>query len=473
MTLLQKPASYFDRFARKPGEQKHTTHYCPGCGHGILHKLLAEAISDLQLQDTTLLVGPVGCGVFLYYYYHCAAVSSPHGRASAVATGVSRANPGGVTVAYQGDGDLAALGTSNAIHAANRGENMLVLFINNNVYGMTGGQMAPTTLIEQKTTTTPYGRSAGNEGMPLRMAEIMATLEMPVLVARVAVNSPKNIRQARQVLRTGLQVQQRRQGYVFIEVLSPCPTNWRKQPIDACAWIDDVVTKYYPLGVFRDRTADAPACESALRRTGFADIAALLKLQDGAAAGYAPAPADFRDLRLKSAGFGGQGVLSLGTLVAAVAMHKGLEATWLPSYGPEMRGGTANSSVVVSRQPIGSPVVDHPTLLVAMNQPSLERFGPQVPADGLVIWNSSLIPALPAGITAPAVALPATELAQACGSVKVANTVVLGFIARHTGLFSIDELLLVLQDYFSDAKIIALNRTALKRGWDAAGETRV
>ena len=185
--VFEKSPAFFDTFTRKPSMQK-TTHYCPGCGHGTLNKIIADLIHELGLQDQTIFVGPVGCGVFIYYYYESASVSAPHGRASAVATGISRANPDSVTISYQGDGDLAAIGTSNAIHAANRGENMIVFFVNNNIYGMTGGQLAPTTLIDQTSTTSPTGRTVLNDGYPLKMAEMVAGLEAPVLSARVAVS---------------------------------------------------------------------------------------------------------------------------------------------------------------------------------------------------------------------------------------------------------------------------------------------
>ena len=342
-SVLQKPASFFDTFERKPA-QKNTTHYCPGCGHGVLNKLMAQTISELGIQDQTLIVGPVGCGVFLYYYFECAGVSSPHGRASAVATGVSRSNPDGITISYQGDGDLAAIGTNNALHAANRGENMIVFFVNNTIYGMTGGQLAPTTLVGQKTTTSPYGRTVVNDGPPLRMAEIIATLDAPVLVARVGVNSPKNIRQARKVIQKGLQAQKDRKGYVFIEVLSQCPTNWRKTPVDACRWVDEVVAEHFPLGVLKDTIDESGPVIRKLHKPEFAEIAEVLGLESEANEQSTTIDLPYQEVRFKAAGFGGQGVLSLGLILAQAAMKKDCEVTWLPSYGPEMRGGVANCS---------------------------------------------------------------------------------------------------------------------------------
>ncbi len=463
--ILQKPSAYFDNFDRKPAQQ-NTTHYCPGCGHGVLNKLIAEAISDLDVQDKTIFVGPVGCGVFYYYYFDVASVSSPHGRASAVGTGVSRSNPDGVTIVYQGDGDLAAIGTSNALHAANRGENMIVFFVNNNIYGMTGGQLAPTSLVNQKTETSPYGRSLLNDGPPLQMAEIMATLEAPVLVARVAMNSPKNIHEARRVIRRGMQAQKDRKGYVFIEVLAQCPTNWRKSAIDACKWIDDTVTKHFPLGVLKDEVDEAQPQIRKLEHPSFEQIAEAVKLSQGGSGREDGVKLPFPQVMLKSAGFGGQGVLSLGLIFSFAAMKKGLNTTWLPSYGPEMRGGVANCSVVVGQGDIGTPVVDRPNILIAMNKPSMFRFAPLVPEDGIIIYNSTMIDEIPADIKTPHVyPLDAGGIAAELGNRKIANSVVLGYLAKLTGMFTLDELEQYVRDYFANDKIYEANIPALERGF--------
>ena len=463
--VLQKPASFFDEFTRKPSQQE-TTHYCPGCGHGILNKLIAETISDLEIQDNTVFVGPVGCGVFCYYYFETASVSAPHGRASAVGTGVSRANPNAITLVYQGDGDLAAIGTSNAIHAANRGENMIVFFVNNSIYGMTGGQMAPTTLLTQKTTTSPYGRTMVNDGPPLKMAELMAGLEAPVLVARVAVNSPKNIMQARKVIRRGIQAQKDRKGYVFIEVLSPCPTNWRKAPIDACRWIDEVVTKAFPLGIKKDEIDERPALARKLEHPDFATIAEAIGLNKTEATVSCAEELPFDEIRLKSAGFGGQGVLSLGLIFAFAAMKKGLETTWLPSYGPEMRGGVANCSVTVGKSKIGTPVVDEPNILIAMNKPSMFRFAPLVPENGLIIYNSTLIDEIPENLkTQNVYALDAGNIAAGLGNAKFANSVVLAFLAAKTKMFALDELKQYVHGYFDNDRVYEANIPALEKGY--------
>ncbi|MCK5844883.1 MAG: hypothetical protein KAG97_09265, partial [Victivallales bacterium] len=194
---------FFETFDRRPGPIKKNMHYCSGCGHGILHKLIAEAIVDLEMQDRMIVISPVGCSVFAYYYFDCGGISVPHGRAPAVATGIIRSNPDSFVISYQGDGDLGAIGLNNFLQAANRGENMTVCFVNNAIYGMTSGQMAPTTLVGQKTATSPYGRSATNEGYPLKVSEMVAALQSPIYVERVALTSTKNIRAARRALRKG------------------------------------------------------------------------------------------------------------------------------------------------------------------------------------------------------------------------------------------------------------------------------
>ncbi len=465
--VYEKSPAFFDTFERKPSMQK-TTHYCPGCGHGTLNKIIADQLAELGLQDQTIFVGPVGCGVFIYYYFHSASVSAAHGRASAVATGVSRANPDSVTISYQGDGDLAAIGTSNAIHAANRGENMIVFFVNNNIYGMTGGQLAPTTLIDQTSATSPDGRTVLNDGYPLRMAEIMAGLEAPVLSARVAVNTPRNIRQAVKVIKKGLEIQRDKKGYAFIEVLSQCPTNWKKDPKEACDWIDDVVCKQYPLGVFKDLTDEREAQMRRCERVEFAAIADQLGLTSDDEDTRQKIEMLQDELRFKFAGFGGQGILSLGMMMAQMSMEQNMEVTWLPSYGPEMRGGVANCSVVVSKTAIGSPAVENPNVLVALNRPSLDKFGPLVPEDGLIIYNSSLIDQIPDDLKGKVFALPATDLASDAGNVKAANVVVLGFVAQKTGMFELAALEAFLAETFKKPALLETNLKAVSAGWKAA-----
>jgi 2-oxoglutarate ferredoxin oxidoreductase subunit beta len=227
------------------------THYCPGCTHGIIHRLIAEAIDELAIRDRTILVAPVGCSVLMYHYFDVDAVEAAHGRAPAMAAGLKRTQPDKIVFTYQGDGDLASIGAAEILHAANRGENITVFFVNNAVYGMTSGQMAPTTLPGQVTTSTPTGRDVALHGHPMRMAEIIAGLPGASYVVRRSVHDARTIRQAKKAVLTALQAQMAGLGLSMVEFLSSCPTNWHMAPTDALAWVRDVMMPYYPLGDFK------------------------------------------------------------------------------------------------------------------------------------------------------------------------------------------------------------------------------
>ncbi len=229
------------------------THFCPGCNHGIIHRLVAEAIDHFGIRERTVGAASVGCSVFLYNYIKTDVVEAPHGRAPAVATGLRRALPDKYVFTYQGDGDLAAIGTAEIIHAANRGEKMTVVFVNNTTYGMTGGQMAPTTLLGQVTTTSPYGRDWHGAGYPMRMCEILAVMEGPSFVARAAVNKPANLKRARKLIFQAFEAQVERDGFGFVEVLSACPTDWGMTPARAMERVAEEMIPYFPLGVFKDK----------------------------------------------------------------------------------------------------------------------------------------------------------------------------------------------------------------------------
>jgi 2-oxoglutarate ferredoxin oxidoreductase subunit beta len=226
-------------------------HFCPGCHHGIVHRLVAECIDQYGLKQRTIGVASVGCSVFLYDYFDVDVVEAPHGRAAAVATGVKRARPDNFVFTYQGDGDLAAIGTAEIIHAANRGERITVVFVNNTVFGMTGGQMAPTTMAGQETTTTPFGREPVVNGFPIRMAEVLAELTGTTFSARAAVDVPKNLMRAKKLLRRAFDVQTQQEGFGFVEFLSACPTNWKMTPDQATRRIQEEMIPYFPLGVFK------------------------------------------------------------------------------------------------------------------------------------------------------------------------------------------------------------------------------
>ena len=238
----RRPAALYDQL----------THYCPGCGHGIVHRILAEIIDEGDLRDRIIGLAPVGCAVMAYNYLDIDMSEAAHGRTPAVATGIKRALPDHIVFSYQGDGDLAAIGTAEIIHTANRGEDLSVIFVNNGVYGMTQGQLAPTTLVGQKTTTSPRGRDPKTEGYPIRVCELLATLRSAVYLTRTSVTSPGNVRQTKKAIERAFLTQEKKKGFSLVEILSPCPTYWHMTPVEAMRYIDDTVTETFPLGVFRD-----------------------------------------------------------------------------------------------------------------------------------------------------------------------------------------------------------------------------
>lgn len=238
---------------RRPKTLKNVfTHYCPGCGHGIVHRLVAEVIDELGIRERTIGTAPVGCAVLLYDYMNCDIIECAHGRPPAVATGMKRVLPDRIVFTYQGDGDLAAIGTAETVHAANRGENITVIFVNNAIYGMTGGQMAPTTLIGQWSTTTPDGRGSRAEGGPIKVCEMLSALDGPSYLERVAVGTPKDVLRAKKAIRKAFETQMAGKGFSLVEVLSMCPTDWKLSPKDAVDFVNEKMKAVFPLGVFKD-----------------------------------------------------------------------------------------------------------------------------------------------------------------------------------------------------------------------------
>ncbi|MBE6618955.1 MAG: 2-oxoglutarate oxidoreductase [Ruminococcaceae bacterium] len=231
-------------------------HYCPGCTHGIVHRLVAEALDELGVRGKAVAIASVGCSVFSYNYFNCDAVQAAHGRAPAVATGVKRACPESIVFTYQGDGDLAAIGTAETVHSAARGENITVIFINNAIYGMTGGQMAPTTLPGQVTQTSPYGRDTNTVGFPVKVCEMLSQVDGATYLERVAVNNVKNVKAAKAAIKKAFQNQIEGKGFSLVEVLSTCPTNWGLTPEKALTWLEENMLPYYPLGVYKDKYAE-------------------------------------------------------------------------------------------------------------------------------------------------------------------------------------------------------------------------
>ncbi|MDR1800788.1 MAG: 2-oxoglutarate oxidoreductase [Lachnospiraceae bacterium] len=246
-------------YTKSKGLTDIPTHYCPGCSHGIIHKLVAETLEEMDLLGNTVGVAPVGCAVLAYEYFNVDMVEAPHGRAPAVATGLIRALPDRTVFTYQGDGDLAAIGTAETVHAAARGENIVIIFVNNAIYGMTGGQVAPTSLIGQVTQTSPYGRKENHEGFPIRMCELLSTLNGVCYAERVAVNNVPAIKKAKKAIQKAFDNQVNKRGFSIVEVLSSCPTNWGMSPVDAMKWVDENMVPYYPLGCFKDKTAGKEA----------------------------------------------------------------------------------------------------------------------------------------------------------------------------------------------------------------------
>jgi len=237
--------------------KKAVTHYCSGCGHGIIHRLVAEVLEEMGEKENAIGVPPAGCAVLAYFYFDTDVIEAAHGRGCAVATGIKRMLPNNIVFTYQGDGDLAAIGTAELIHACNRGEAVTVIFVNNAVYGMTGGQMAPTTILGQKTTTSPFGRRSGVEGHPIRVCELLATLDGAAYLERTKVSSPKEINRTKKAIRKAFEVQKAGIGFSLVEILSACPTNWKKSPVDSMKWIDEVMVQHFPPGVYKDVTAQA------------------------------------------------------------------------------------------------------------------------------------------------------------------------------------------------------------------------
>ena len=462
-----RPKSFFERFTRKDDLQ-HQTHYCPGCGHGQVHKMLARAIDELGIQNRTILVGPVGCSVFTYNYFDVGNISAAHGRAPAVATAAKRSRPESIVIGYQGDGDLSAIGTAEIIHAANRGENITIIFVNNAIYSMTGGQVAPTSLLGQKSVTSPFGRKADNEGYPLHMSELLATLEAPVYIERVALGDNKQIALASRAIKRAVENQVKGLGFSLIEVLAPCPTIFKMNPVDAQHWVRDVLTKTFPVKVILDRTKEAqprlaPEAAPALER-----IPQILGVDSEGLPEGNPIlrgeTAPDLDLRVRVAGFGGQGVLLLGEVLAEAGLDAGFEVSWLPSYGPEMRSGTSNCHVRLSKAPIDSPMVTNPNVLVAMNEPSLRKFYKSVQPGGWILYNGDIYPDDCEQDGVHVLACPFIRVADELGDSRAGNMVMLGALLEIADVVKAVNIDAALRRLVKSPRWMELNQRALARG---------
>jgi len=424
--IIKKPQSMLDKYPRKGGSAITATHYCPGCGHGILHKLIGEAIDELKIQDRTVMTSPVGCAVFAYYYFDCGHVQVAHGRAPAVGTGLSRAEDDAIVILYQGDGDLASIGLNETIQAANRGEKLAVFFVNNTVYGMTGGQMAPTTLVGEVTVTCPTGRDPLYAGYPLHMSELLNNLDAPIFIERVSLSDPKHIRRAKRAVKKALEIQKDGKGYAFVEVLSPCPTNLKMDARGIVDFLNQKLTTEFPLKNFRDLSKQIePLCRA---ESDFSQdsLDKIFEVQEESSL-EAVDDLNFNKKAVRIAGFGGQGVQSMGLTLAQAACNDKRHVSWYPSYGPEQRGGTSDCTVVISGETIGSPVIHTSDYLVAMNRPSLDKFANRVKEGGLIFYDNNI-----GNFDAPkgvkTIPVPAKEIAKNNGVVRAANTAMLGVI---------------------------------------------
>lgn len=465
--VFKKPDAINDIFERKGGSSPTTTHYCAGCGHGIVHKLMAEAIDDLGIQERAVMISPVGCAVFAYYYFNCGNFQTAHGRAPAVGTGISRAENDAVVMTYQGDGDLASIGLNETIQAANRGEKLAVFFINNTVYGMTGGQMAPTTLIGEKTITCIEGRDANFTGYPLHMCELLDNLKAPVFIERVSVSDIKHIRKAKIAIKKALKIQKEKKGYAFVEILSPCPTNLKQTVDQAADFINEEMEKEFPLKRFRDLSKEK---DEVLRLESDFSIESLDKIfqVERNQKEVKETATEFKQLDIKVAGFGGQGVLSAGLTLAEAAISENLHVSWYPSYGPEQRGGTSSCSVIMSGTVIGSPIVKKTDILVALNKPSLMAFIEDVRNGGIVLYDSRIGEFdIPEGIIG--ISVPALEIAAKVGNERAANTAIIGVLMeigdRKGGLLTKESFKDGIASIFkSKPKLIEINHEVLEAG---------
>jgi 2-oxoisovalerate ferredoxin oxidoreductase beta subunit len=428
---------------------------------------MAQAIEKLGVQDRTIAISPVGCSVFMYYYLDVGNSQAAHGRAPAVAMGHKVANPDSIVLSYQGDGDLASIGLAEIIQATQTGLPMTFIFINNAIYGMTGGQMAPTTLMAQRTTTTPDGRERLT-GEPMRMAETIAQLGGPIYVERVALYDSKHQMRASKAIEKAIRLQVENRGLSFVEVLSECPTHWKMTPVESERWVKEHLEPVFPLGVLKDEKQepwfklDDPVFDpDHLVATLGASSEKVERFVESF-----PTHIDTHDVSLKFAGAGGDGAQTVALMTSRAAINEGFDSTYIPSYGPESRGGTSYADVHIADNEVLSPASPHPHVLVAFNQPSLDKFGPTVQAGGTIIYDSSVakpIPDLDAGIRQ--IGVPCTQLALELGKTMVKNVVAVGAMCEATSIFPRDSFLASLREALkSRCALVPLNEEAFQWG---------
>jgi 2-oxoisovalerate ferredoxin oxidoreductase beta subunit len=439
---------------------------------------MAEAIDELGIQDRVVAVSPVGCSVFLYYYLDVGNTQAAHGRAPVVGLGHKLANPESIVISYQGDGDLASIGLAETFHAAQVGLPISVVFINNAIYGMTGGQMAPTSLMGQQTTTTPRGRDK-TAGLPIRMAEMIGQMDGPVYVERVALFNPKMRVKAKKAIKKAIQLQVENKGYSFVEVLSECPTHLKMTPLEAEKWVEEKMVPIFPLGVQKDITEQiTPDLEYKPHTPSFDQELIKELITEGAeeavgrrAPGF-PEHIAQDDISLKLAGAGGDGAQTAALLLTRMAINEGLDSTHIPSYGPESRGGTSYADVHIAREEVLSPASPRPNILIAFNAPSLTKFAPTVAPGGTIVYDSSVILDPPSvNGTVKMFGVPFTEIATTIGRRVIKNVVALGALQAVTDLFPEETFLdAIRQALAQKCAMIPMNEEAFKWGQRAVRE---
>lgn len=472
-TIANKGAAFFqhfDRHAHGKGLKGATTHYCPGCGHGLAQKYVAEALVELGVEERTVMISPVGCAVFLFYYFDTGNTQAAHGRAPAVALGHKLANPKSIVVSYQGDGDLASIGLAEIMHAAQLGIPISVIFINNAIYGMTGGQMAPTTLMGQWSSTTPDGRTE-MQGKPMHVSEVIARLDGASYVERCALFGQKERKRCKTAIKKAIQMQVEGRGFSFVEILAECPTHWGLTPLKSEEHVRDVLSKVFPLGIVKDEVREPwfdPETPS-FDGEKFLDVIDAQREPVKRFCTKFPTHLDPLDVSVKLAGSGGDGAQTAAMLVTRAAINEGFDSTHIPSYGPESRGGTSYADVHVAKDEVLSPGAPAPHVLIAFNAPSLDKFASSVRPGGVVIYDSSVISSPPS--VAPGVKVfpvPCASIAQKLGSVVVKNVVALGALQGATQLLDEKTFIAELDRSLKHkADLIPMNEAAFREGMRA------
>lgn len=461
----------------RKAQRSEQTHFCPGCGHGNLLKCVDLALTRLACAERTIWVSPVGCGGLTDAYMSVSHVLSPHGRASAVGTAIKRLEPEQIVIVSQGDGDFASIGLAESLHAANRCENLSVFVVNNANFGMTGGQMAATTLVGQRTTTSLQGRSLAEEGAPLKLCEMLQSLDGPVFIARVAFGNARQLAEAEKVIERAIEYQLLGKGYAFVEILSPCPSNWHMSPSEARRHVAQEMTKFYPTGIFRDVSREErlaqrrrPEVYDAKRAWAVIEDMAGPVLADHGQRGQLltgvnDAHGQGFELSIWVSGSGGQGVLTLGRLLASLAVSDGFYATWLPSYGAEKRGGQASCTLRIGSADIVSPCLEQASHAMVLSAVGMENLEELLVDGAVVVYDADLLSLNAKHRDIRCFGVHATQIAADLGQEHAVNIIVLAAFLRHSALAHSPEALIeALQKLMQNNVVI---KEAFWAGWEA------